>query len=71
MQSRMNLALHRQCAGLFVVGFPGLTPDPDLLALLDDGVAGVIIFNEICFRLLKTDAMAVRLRKSGEIRASP
>lgn len=44
MQSGMNAALHRQCAGLFVVGFPGLAPDPDLLALLDDGVAGVIIF---------------------------
>jgi beta-N-acetylhexosaminidase len=36
--------LFRTCAGLVVVGFPGPRLDPDLAALIDDGVAGVILF---------------------------
>jgi beta-N-acetylhexosaminidase len=40
----VSLELLRRCAGLFVVGFPGLEPDPPVLSLIDDGVAGVILF---------------------------
>jgi beta-N-acetylhexosaminidase len=40
----MSSELFRRCAGLFVVGFPGLQPDDELRALLADGVAGVILF---------------------------
>jgi beta-N-acetylhexosaminidase len=36
--------LFRSCAGLVVVGFPGPAPDAALEALVDDGVAGVILF---------------------------
>jgi beta-N-acetylhexosaminidase len=36
--------LYRQCAGLFMVGFPGTEPDADLLKLMDDGVYGAILF---------------------------
>lgn len=38
------MSLYRDCASLFVVGFPGLTPDADVLRLMDDGVGGVILF---------------------------
>ncbi|MBE2250411.1 MAG: beta-N-acetylhexosaminidase [Myxococcus sp.] len=36
--------LHRLAAGLFVIGFPGTAPDDDVKRLIDDGVAGVILF---------------------------
>ncbi len=40
----MTSELFRQCAKLFVVGFPGTSPDAPLERLLDEGVAGVILF---------------------------
>ncbi|MBL8922021.1 MAG: beta-N-acetylhexosaminidase [Myxococcaceae bacterium] len=40
----MNAALEQIAAGLFVIGFPGTTPDDDVKRLIDDGVAGVILF---------------------------
>lgn len=36
--------LYRTCAGLFVVGYPGTEPDAGVASLVDDGVAGVILF---------------------------
>ena len=38
------MSLERDCASLFIVGLPGLTPDPEVLKLIDDGVGGVILF---------------------------
>jgi beta-N-acetylhexosaminidase len=38
------MSLDAQCAGLFTVGFPGLTPSPELLELVRRGVYGVILF---------------------------
>ena len=38
------MSLFRECASLFVVGFPGLSPDAELERLIDDGVGGVIVF---------------------------
>lgn len=40
----MTLPLDRLAAGLFVVGFPGPQPDDEVKRLVDDGVAGVILF---------------------------
>lgn len=40
----MTTDLNRLAAGLFVVGFPGTTADDDVKRLIDDGVAGVILF---------------------------
>jgi beta-N-acetylhexosaminidase len=40
----MTTALFRECAALFVVGFPGTSTDAPVRALIDDGVAGVILF---------------------------
>jgi beta-N-acetylhexosaminidase len=37
-------SLERDCARLFVVGFPGKTAGPDVVALLRDGVLGAILF---------------------------
>ncbi len=36
--------LSRQCAGLFMVGFPGTTLDAEIRALVDDGIFGAILF---------------------------
>ncbi len=36
--------VRRQAAGLFMVGFPGTTPTLDVLSLIDDGIAGCILF---------------------------
>jgi len=36
--------LYRRCAGLFLVGFPGATPDSEVLGLIADGVFGAILF---------------------------
>lgn len=38
------MSLAREVASLFVVGFPGLTADREVEALIDDGVRGVILF---------------------------
>lgn len=37
-------ALHRLASSLFMVGFPGTTPTDDVLRLIDDGIAGAILF---------------------------
>jgi beta-N-acetylhexosaminidase len=38
------MSLFRECASLFIVGFPGLVPDPEVVKLIDEGVGGVILF---------------------------
>ncbi len=38
------MSLFRECASLFIVGFPGTSPDAEVLRLIDDGVGGVILF---------------------------
>ncbi len=38
------MTLRRQCAGLFMVGFPGTAPDDAVRALIDDGLYGAILF---------------------------
>lgn len=36
--------LYQQCAGLFMVGFPGTAPDAEVRGLIDDGIFGAILF---------------------------
>lgn len=36
--------LYRRVARLFVIGFPGTSPDRDVKALIDDGAGGIILF---------------------------
>ncbi|MFT3713873.1 MAG: beta-N-acetylhexosaminidase [Archangium sp.] len=38
------MSLARDCAALFVVGFPGTSPDAEVKKLIDEGVGGVILF---------------------------
>ncbi len=38
------MSLFSDCASLFIVGFPGTTPDAEVKKLIDDGVGGVILF---------------------------
>lgn len=40
----MSTALYRDCARLFMVGFPGPRIDNDFSALMDDGIYGAILF---------------------------
>jgi beta-N-acetylhexosaminidase len=44
MVAPMSNEVRRLAAGLFVVGFPGTAPDDEVKRLVDDGVAGVILF---------------------------
>ena len=37
-------ALYRDCARLFMVGFPGTRIDADFAALMGDGIFGAILF---------------------------
>lgn len=38
------MSLFRDCASLFIVGFPGTSPDAEVKKLIDEGVGGVILF---------------------------
>ncbi len=40
----MSNALYRDCARLFMVGFPGQRIDSDFASLMDDGIFGAILF---------------------------
>ncbi|MGQ0505973.1 MAG: beta-N-acetylhexosaminidase [Myxococcaceae bacterium] len=40
----MTPALYRDCARLFMIGFPGTRPDAELQSLIEDGVYGAILF---------------------------
>ncbi len=40
----MSNALYRDCARLFMVGFPGPRIDDDFASLMDDGIFGAILF---------------------------
>ncbi len=54
----MNVsALYRQCAGLFMVGFPRSALDSDICALVDDGIFGAILFK----RNISTPAQTAEL----------
>lgn len=60
------MSLFRDCARLFVVGFPGTSPDAEVLRLLDDGVGGVILFK----RNVESPAQVASLVRSLKHRAS-
>ena len=38
------MSLFNECASLFIVGFPGTSPDVEVKKLISDGVGGVILF---------------------------
>jgi beta-N-acetylhexosaminidase len=38
------MSLFADCASLFVIGFPGVSPDREVERLIDEGVGGVILF---------------------------
>lgn len=38
------MSLFNECASLFIVGFPGTSPDAEVKKLISDGVGGVILF---------------------------
>ena len=44
MTSSHSQQLYRQVARMFMVGFPGTSPDPDFKALVNDGLFGAILF---------------------------
>jgi beta-N-acetylhexosaminidase len=61
----MPSALYRQCAGLFMVGFPGQGIDAELASLLDDGIFGAILFK----RNVGTTEETARLCNELKVRA--
>jgi beta-N-acetylhexosaminidase len=54
--------VRRLAAGLFVVGFPGQTPDDAVKRLIDDGVAGVILFKRNVGTAAETAALVKALK---------
>lgn len=52
--------LYRRVARLFVIGFPGTSPDRDVKALIDDGAGGIILFK----RNVESPAQVAALVKS-------
>ena len=62
----MTTDLNRLAAGLFVVGFPGTTADDDVKRLIDDGVAGVILFKRNVGTIEQTLANADLARQALE-----
>jgi beta-N-acetylhexosaminidase len=58
-------ALERDCARLFVVGFPGRTVDPDLAALVRDGVLGAILFSRNIGLPAETADLVAELKRSA------
>ena len=58
----MDQELRRQVARMFMVGFPGSAPDPDLRALIDDGVFGAILFKRNVGSAEETAALCRELK---------
>ena len=59
------MSLFRECASLFVVGFPGLSPDREVEQLIDEGIGGVILFK----RNVETPAQVSSLVRALKTRA--
>lgn len=59
----MTSTLQRRCARMFMVGFPGREPDPDFLALVDDGVFGAILFKRNVGGAEETAALCRRIKE--------
>ena len=59
------MSLFRECASLFVVGFPGLSADVEVERLIDDGVGGVILFK----RNVESPAQVASLLRALKTRA--
>jgi beta-N-acetylhexosaminidase len=57
--------LERDCTRLFLVGFPGPVVDPDLAALLRDGVVGAILFARNIGTPEETAALVDELKRSA------
>lgn len=59
----MTSALFRDCARLFMIGFPGTTPDAELLQLIDQGVSGAILFKRNVTDGPATAALCAELKR--------
>lgn len=59
------MSLFRDCAELFVVGFPGTGPDTALERLIDEGIGGVILFK----RNVETPLQVAELIRAVKTRA--
>ncbi|MGA9521601.1 MAG: beta-N-acetylhexosaminidase, partial [Myxococcaceae bacterium] len=58
----MRSELYRQCARMFMVGFPGKRPDPEFLALVDDGLFGAILFKRNVGTAAETAALCREIK---------
>lgn len=61
-------SLYRRVARMFMVGFPGPTPDAEVEALIDDGVFGAILFKRNVGTLEETAALCRRLKERADRR---
>ncbi len=61
----MTSPLYRQCARMFMVGFPGTELDPDFLALVKDGIFGAILFKRNVGTAEQTAALIRRMKEAA------
>ena len=59
------MSLFTDCASLFVIGFPGASPDREVERLIDEGVGGVILFK----RNVESPAQVASLVRALKTRA--
>jgi beta-N-acetylhexosaminidase len=59
----MSTALYRDCARLFMVGFPGLRLDDDFTALMEDGIFGAILFKRNVGTAEETAALCQEVKR--------
>lgn len=57
--------LFRQCARMFMVGFPGTDLDPDLRRLVDEGIFGAILFKRNAGSPAETAGLCRRLKEEA------
>ncbi len=61
----MASPLERDCARLFIVGFPGRSVDPDLGTLVRDGVLGAILFDRNLGAAQESAELVAELKRSA------
>lgn len=61
----MASPLERDCARLFVVGFPGQAVGPELATLVHDGVLGAVLFSRNIGSPEETAALVAELKRSA------
>ena len=61
----MKVPLFRQCAEMFMVGFPGLTPTPDFESLVKSGIYGAVLFKRNIESIEQTAELCSKIKRDA------